>query len=912
MNHPVSLFTRILIGVTSGRIDERGETSEGEERDRGKQEKQSMKKMKWGVVVWGWLAFLTSGTLMAGEDPIQWSALPALPDDHGFAGPFAGRIGEQYVVAGGANFPEAPPWEGGGKVWHDRVYVYSRGDTSWSLADTRLPEALAYGVSVSLPQRESMVLIGGSNQENEPTSIVLEMRLEEGEPVFLSLPSLPIPLAEMSGVVLENTIYVFSGRTLEGTARAAYRIVLDATEPVWESLPWPQEARGRMHSVAGVREGKVYLFAGRDRMSGEPLRFPEDRMEPEKLDFLRDAYRFDPGSNSWDRIADLPIGLSAAPALAVPGGNSHLLMLGGVDVNFLKEQLSARPELNGQGHEHPGFPRTIWGYHTITNTWAPLGEFPKEFEAPVTVPVVPDGENSFWIPSGEIKPGVRTIQVMAGEVAPNRSSFGFLNWAVVAGYLLAMVGVGYWFMKRESAASTDAYFRGGQRVPWWVAGLSIFATMLSAITFMAIPAKAYAENLNAWIGQWAIVFIVPLVVVFYLPFFRKLDITSAYEFLENRFNLASRLVASGLFMLFHIGRVAIVLYLPALALSSATDINIYAAILAIGLLCILYTVMGGIEAVVWTDAIQAIVLLGGALLCLLVIVFRLDGGVGTMVEIAQSDGKLIAADWTTLDWSSTTNSGIVIFLGFLFASLPSYTAGQDVVQRYVTTPSEKAAARSLWLNLPMAFFGSLLFFLLGTALYAFYKTQPELLDPTLERNDGILPFFILQNLPVGLAGLIVAGIFAAAQSTISSSLNSVATAFVTDFHSRVLKPGASDSTRLRVARSVVVVLGSVGICLAAWIAATEMKSAFDAFNTFIGMALGPVGGMFFLGVFVKRASGPAALVGAVAGFLVVLCIHFMRQAGAVDLWPVLNGLISFLVTVVVGAVAGGFTKKAIS
>ena len=185
---------------------------------------------------------------------------------------------------------------------------------------------------------------------------------------------------------------------------------------------------------------------------------------------------------------------------------------------------------------------------------------------------------------------------------------------------------------------------GGKRIPWWVAGLSIFATMLSAITFMAIPAKAYAGNMNSWIGMWPMALIIPLVVYCYLPFFRKLSVTSAYEFLEQRFNLASRLIASALFMLFRVGRVAIVLYLPALALSSVTDIDIYLAILSIGILCIAYTVMGGLEAVVWTDAIQAIVLLGGALLCILVIVFQMEGGLGSIIEVTQSDSKLLTAD----------------------------------------------------------------------------------------------------------------------------------------------------------------------------------------------------------------------------------------------------------------------------
>ena len=187
--------------------------------------------------------------------------------------------------------------------------------------------------------------------------------------------------------------------------------------------------------------------------------------------------------------------------------------------------------------------------------------------------------------------------------------FGMWNWIVVVVYLLGMVAIGYWFMKREASSSTEAYFRGGQKIPFWVAGLSIFATMLSAITFMAVPGVAYAKDWNGYIGQWPILIIVPLVVMFYLPFYRRLNITTAYEYLEKRFNVATRVIGSVTFMLFHIGRVAIVLYLPALALSSVTDINVLAAIAVIGILCVIYTVMGGIEAVVWTDAIQALVLI---------------------------------------------------------------------------------------------------------------------------------------------------------------------------------------------------------------------------------------------------------------------------------------------------------------
>ncbi|MDF1813309.1 MAG: sodium/solute symporter [Verrucomicrobiales bacterium] len=854
--------------------------------------------------------FFLFAQFVSAEGPIAWETLPSIPDEKGFAGPFAGVIDGNLIVAGGANFPESPPWEGGKKVWYDKVFLLASDSDKWTLPDFKLPKALGYGVSLSLPWRNSIVMLGGSDSENLPDAQAIELFYEEGNFRTEKLPDLPLPLAEFSGVTFGSSLYIFSGRTRTGTVKKAYRLNLRESQMKWREISWPEEARGRMHSVAGVRDGTIYLFGGRDYIAKATDFHPEDRFTEEGLDFLRDCWKLNPKTQEWSRIADLPRGFSAAPSTAIPVGNSHLVMLGGVDAEFVQSQIVARPEVNGQGNDHPGFPPALWGYHVTTDSWIEVGSFPRELSVPVTVPVVPTGANSFVIPSGEIKPGIRTSQVLAGKVQANRASFGIINWSVVICYLGFMVLIGYWFMKAESAVSTEAYFRGGQQIPWWAAGLSIFATMLSAITFMAIPAKAYSDNINPWIGNWVIILIVPIVVTFYLPFFRRLNVTSAYEFLEERFNLASRLVASALFMLFHVGRVAIVLYLPALALSSATDINIYLAILAIGVLCILYTVMGGIEAVVWTDAIQAVVLLCGALACFIIIIFRLDGGIFTLVEIAQSDSKGLTADWFSLDVSSSTTSGLIIFIGFFFATLPSYTAGQDVVQRYVTTPSEKEAARSLWLNIPMVFFGSMLFFFLGVALYAFYKTNPELLDPALERNDGILPFFILQNMPVGVAGLIVAGIFAAAQSTISSSLNSVATAFVTDFYSRCLRQDTSDSHRLLVARKVVVILGTVGILLAATIAVTGIKSAFDAFNTFIGMALGPVGGMFFLGVFIKRATGSAALIGALVGFLTVLLVHYLRNLGVYDLWPILNGTISFLTTVIVGMAIGSAAAPA--
>lgn len=833
---------------------------------------------------------------------LEWDRLPDLPDREGFAGAFSGVVSENgedfLVVAGGANFPDGRPWEDGKKIYYDDIYVLPlKEGGEWAKSAATLPQAVGYGMSASLDDG-SCWFMGGKN-DSGCLRESYQVKVENGEVIVGRAPSLPVPLAEGLAAVVDGTLIVGAGTNGDETIREFYSM---NDESEWETLGWPEGARGRMYAVGGVKGGTFYLFGGRDNADSEEEK--EDRIFG--LDFLKDAWELNVSSGQWKRLADMPEARSAAPSMAVPAGASSFLMLGGVTVPFLAEQVAARPEIDGQGMEHPGFPGAILSYNTVTDRWAEAGSLPLEGTfAPVTTPVV------LWngkviIPTGEIKPGVRSPQVLIAEVGGSKLDFGVVNWVVVAVYLLGMVGIGYWFMKRESASTTDAYFRGGQRVPFWVAGLSIFATMLSAITFMAVPGTAYATNWNGYIGQWPILIIVPLVVMFYLPFYRRLNITTAYEYLEKRFNVATRVIGSITFMLFHVGRVAIVLYLPALALSSVTDINIFAAIAVIGVLCVIYTVMGGIEAVVWTDAIQALVLIGGALLCFGLIVSQVDGGISAVGSAMSEQGKGITASWSFGDLSIAkgSTSGFVLFVAFMMANLPSYTSGQDVVQRYVTTPSEKDAARALWMNIGMVLIGSAIFFGLGTALFVFYQDQPELMDPALPAKDSVLPFFIMQNLPMGVAGLIIAGVFAAAQSTISSSLNSVATAFVTDVYGRLLKPQSNDAQRLGVAKWVVIILGLIGIGVSSYLAMIKTDEVFMLFNRFIGFALGPLGGLFALGIFSRRPNGKAGLLALICGVVTVVTVYFLNEAGVIDLMPLLYGAVGFFATLLSGLILG--------
>lgn len=443
-------------------------------------------------------------------------------------------------------------------------------------------------------------------------------------------------------------------------------------------------------------------------------------------------------------------------------------------------------------------------------------------------------------------------------------------------YLVSLVFMGLYLSR--CGKSTDDFFLAGRRITWWAAGLSIFGTQLSSISFMAIPAKAYATDWVYILANAAILFIAPVVVFFYLPFFRRLNVTTAYEYLEKRFNSVVRLFASAAFIFYQFGRMAIVLFLPAIALSTVTGINVYAGILVMGLVCTFYTVLGGIEAVIWTDVLQVIVLLGGASISLAVMIFD-AGGFSKFVSVGLADGKFHIFDWS---WDYTTTTVWVMLLGNFFIVAGPYTSDQTVVQRYLTTKDEKAAARSIWTNAVLVVPSTLLWFAIGTGLYIFYKSRPAQLDPSLS-TDAIFPLFIAQQLPAGVSGVVIAALFAATMSTLDSSLNSVATAIVTDFHRR-FRPAKPDRLRLRLARWLTAILGVMATAIAALLATFDIASLWDVFQQVAGLFAGSLAGVFALGIFTRRATGAGALIGALSGVLLLYWVkthtpvHFFLYA----------------------------------
>ena len=466
---------------------------------------------------------------------------------------------------------------------------------------------------------------------------------------------------------------------------------------------------------------------------------------------------------------------------------------------------------------------------------------------------------------------------------------------VIVIYLALMAGVGFYFMRRNKDA--DAYFKAGGRLPWWVVSLSIYATMFSSITFISVPAMSFSGDMTYYVISFGIPLLAPIVVRWYLPFFRKLNLTSAYEYLEVRFNLPCRLFASGAFILFMIARTAIVAYLPALAISAVTGIDINVAIVAVTLVTILYCTIGGVEAVIWSDFIQSIILIGSTVLIIAWAIGGTDGGFSGFVAQGMDAHKFRVFDFA-FDW--TKPCFWVVFVSGVVANLASYTSDQCVVQRYMTTPDEKGAAKSILFNGALSFFNCFVFFVMGVALWTFYRAHAGAL-PTGTKADAVLPIFIARELPTGISGLVLAAIAAATMSTLSANLNSAASAITTDFYQRLRAKSGGGQSLLFCGKVSTVIVGLFGGAMALWLANAEIGNVYDQFQRFLGILTGGLGCLFFMGIFMKKVNGFGATCGLVANYIVCFGLDQISFPGKPHV--LLFGFLGMIACLVVSPIA---------
>ena len=474
--------------------------------------------------------------------------------------------------------------------------------------------------------------------------------------------------------------------------------------------------------------------------------------------------------------------------------------------------------------------------------------------------------------------------------------------AVIAGYLLGMAAMGFYFMRRNRDA--DAYFKAGGRLPWWVVSLSIYATMFSSITFISVPAMSYSGDMTYFVISFGIPILAVVTVRWYLSFFRRLNLTSAYEYLEVRFNLPCRLFASAAFILFMIARTAVVAYLPALALSAVTGIDINVAIVAVTAITILYCTIGGVEAVIWSDFVQSIILIGSTALIIVWAIAGTDGGFSGFLKMGADAGKFRVFDFA-FDW--TKPCFWVVFVGGLVANLASYTSDQCVVQRYMTTPDEKGAARSILFNGVLSFVNCFVFFAMGVALWTFYQSHAGAL-PAGTKPDAVLPVFIARELPSGLSGLVLAAVAAATMSTLSANLNSAASAITTDFYQRLAR--GNSSRLLLCGKLSTIVVGLLGGAMALWLANADIGNIYDQFQRFLGILTGGLGCLFFMGIFMKRVNGFGATCGLVANYVVCFGLDRLAFSGKPHL--LLFGFLGMVACLVVAPLASLLRPSGVS
>ncbi len=451
-----------------------------------------------------------------------------------------------------------------------------------------------------------------------------------------------------------------------------------------------------------------------------------------------------------------------------------------------------------------------------------------------------------------------------------------INYAVIFIYLAGMLGIGFHFSK-TSGESTDSFFRAGGRIPGWAAGFSIWATTLSSITFLAIPGNAYNGNWVFAFGNLVVASSMPLLIKYIVPFFRRIDATTAYEYLEKRFDGRMRLFGSVIFILFHIARMAIVIYLPTLAITTMTGMNPYLVASLIGVLCVVYTFLGGMEGVIWSDVIQGFVLLGGILIAIVIGLMGIDGGINEVISTGIADGKFFtSADWS---WSFTKVTIPTMMVGGIFINMYQYIGSQDVVQRYNTTKSEKETGKSLITNAWLALLTIPLFYGMGTILYTYYAQQPELLAIGM-KSDGVFPHFIVNQLPVGISGLVIGAIFAASQSTVSSSLNSLSACYTMDIIKR-FRPESTEAFYVKTAKVVILIAGLISSAAALYMVKTNQDELLKTFQSVMGLFGAPIAGVFLLGMFTTKGNATGAFWGTL---IASLAMYFIQQSSLTFLY----------------------------
>jgi len=444
-------------------------------------------------------------------------------------------------------------------------------------------------------------------------------------------------------------------------------------------------------------------------------------------------------------------------------------------------------------------------------------------------------------------------------------TIGWIDYSIIILSVAVAIYIGMFFAKRQK--TSDKFFTGGRNIPPWAIGISIMATLISSITFLAYPATGYKSN-------WLLLvqgLMVPLVLVglvgYIVPLFRRAIGISAYEYFEKRFGLVARVYSSLAFMLMHFSKLGTVVYLMSLALGTMMGADVLTTIWIVTIAIIVITFFGGLEGVIWMDVFQGIWLMLGGLICIGIILFVPAGGPAEVFRVINENNKIGFGPYD-IDFSKATF--IVLAINGIFYALQKYGTDQTIVQRYLAAKSDKEAIKASLIGVLMSVPIWAMFMFIGSALFAFYKLSPGLLPEGMV-SEGVFPHFITTQLPIGVKGFIIAALIAAAISTIASDINCLSAIGVEDFYAR-FKKNVNDHKKLRMARIIIVVSGLLSAVIATvyyyWGGEGVLGVVFGLYAIF---SAGIVG-MFLLGILIPKANEKGLYVGMIA------CILFTAWA----------------------------------
>jgi solute:Na+ symporter, SSS family len=668
---------------------------------------------------------------------------------------------------------------------------------------------------------------------------IAQLQLNSDAPTARSLPSLPVELSSAVGAAANDILYV-AGLDASGAAH------LLQLSPVSEAGQWTAltawSGAGTPTSLVS-RIGALYLTV---RSQGDPA----DRL-------LRWSLQA-----GWQEKGPAPAAIVPGSALAV--GQAHILYL-------LRDATGAS---------------RLETFHTISSAWA---EVPYRKSGAIdSVAAVRNGVLLASAAGGR-------VNVESAQLVSSKRGLSGIAWTIVIVYLGTMIGVGvYWYL-RDRQGTASEFFLGSRAIPFWAAGVSLYATNTSSISYLAIPAKAFETDWQYMMNKLITILGLMFVAVWIVPLLRRLDLVSVFNYLEMRFHPAIRMIGSALCMAMHVGgRMSVVLFLPALAIATITGIDVVYSILIMGVCTIVYTAMGGMRAVVWTDFVQVIVLMGGALFAIGFVLHSLGGSTVYATAMAFDKTKLLNLSF---DLTQPTVWGFLFLI--LFDVVLTFPKDQVLMQRTLATDSPKAAGRSIWMFAAIMLPGGLIFYGIGTVLFAYYKAHPERLDPLLP-IDATFPLFIAAELPAGLTGLIIAGIFAAAMGTLSGTINSVATLLSVDFYQKLVRNPTERQTK-RFAEWMTVVVGLVGIGLALLLSRLDIHSLLDLTIEMAGLLGGGFAGAYTLGMFTRRANSAGVSIGVATAIVVTLTAWWYQLVH-----PYFYLGISIFVCIAVGYVASLF------